>query len=323
MIAMKPMVLINYKSDNFPEDVTDKLRSLADVVRVSGDYSDQLRDATVLLAAGENVNEDFLKKAPKLRLVSRFGVGYDSVDVDACTRYSVYVCHTPDVLSDAVADLTWALILGWMRRIPEADRYTREEWWKKQRGFPFGWDIGGKTLGLLGLGRIGVEVAKRGDGFGVKMIYYDVTRRQDIEAKYGIAYVPFEELLKTADIISVHVPLIPSTKGILSTKQFQTMKKTAIVINTSRGPVIDQKALTEALKAKVIAGAALDVFEVEPAPLTEELLKLENVIVTPHMASATWETRRKMAERCAESIKAFLEGKKPPFTVPEQKNVTF
>ncbi len=276
-----------------------------------------------LLAGGDRVNEDFLAKAPKLKLVARFGVGYDTVDVDACTRHGVYVCHTPDVLSDAVADLTWALILGWMRRIPEADRYTREEWGKKQKGFPFGWDMEGKTLGFLGLGRIGVEAAKRGKGFGVKMIYYDVVRRQDIEAQYGITYVSFEELLKTSDILSVHVPLLPTTKGILSAKQFEMMKTTAIVVNTSRGPVIDQKALTEALKAKRIAGAALDVFEVEPDPLTEELLKMENVIVTPHMASATWETRRKMAESCAESIKAFLEGKRPPFTVPEQKNVTF
>lgn len=323
MTAMKPKVLVSYKGDNFPEDVADKLRPLADVVRVSGDYSEQLKEATVLLAAGERVNDEFLAKAPKLKLVSRFGVGYDAVDVDACTRHRVYVCHTPDVLSDAVADLTWAFILGWMRHIPEADGYTRTEWGKRQKGFPFGWDIGGKTLGFLGLGRIGTEVAKRGRGFSVKMIYYDVVRRPDIEAQYGITYVTFEELLKTSDIITVHVPLIPSTKGILSTKQFQMMKRSALVVNTSRGPVIDQKALTEALKAKLIAGACLDVFEVEPIPLGEELLKMENVIVAPHMASATWETRRKMAERCAESIKAYLEGKRPPFTVPEQKNVTF
>jgi glyoxylate reductase len=320
---MKQKILVSYKADNFPEDIADRLSPLAEVLRVSGDYSDQLKDATVLLAAGEKVNDEFLAKTPKLKLVSRFGVGYDAVDVDACTRHGVYVCHTPDVLSDAVADLTWAFILGWMRRIPEADKYAREEWGKKQKGFPFGWDIGGKTLGFLGLGRIGTEAVKRGKGFGVNMIYYDVVRRQDIETQYGITYVLFEELLKTSDIISVHVPLLPSTKGILSTKQFQMMKRSAIVVNTSRGPVIDQTALTEALKGKLIAGACLDVFEVEPAPLTEELFKMENVIVAPHMASATWETRRKMAERCAESIKAFLEGKRPPFTVPEQKNVTF
>jgi len=320
---MKPKVLVSYREDNFPEEVADKLRPLAEVIRVTGDYSEQLREAEVLLASGEKVNDDFLRKAPKLKLVSRFGVGYDAVDVDACTRKGIYVCHTPDVLSGAVADLTWAFILGWMRRIPEADDYTRTEWGKKQKGFPFGWDMQDKTLGLLGFGRIGAEVAKRGKGFGVKMIYYDVVRRQDLEAQYGITYVTFEELLKTSDIISVHVPLIPSTKGILSTPQFKAMKKTAIVVNTSRGPVIDQKALTEALKEKTIAGACLDVFEVEPAPLTEELFKLDNVIVAPHMASGTWETRRKMAERCAESIKAYLEGNRPPFIVPEQKNVNF
>jgi glyoxylate reductase len=320
---MKPKVLVSYKEDNFPEDITDRLRPLAEVTRVSGDYAELLKEATVLLAAGERVNEYFLKKAPKLKLVSRFGVGYDAVDVDACTRRGVYVCHTPDVLSGAVADLTWAFILGWMRRIPEADEYARNEWGKKQKGFPFGWDMEGKTLGLLGFGRIGAEVAKRGRGFGVKMNYYDVIRRQDLEAQYGITYVPFEELIRTSDILSVHVPLIPSTKGILSTAQFKMMKRNAIVVNTSRGPVIDQKALTDALRNKTIAGACLDVFEVEPAPLTEELFKMPNVIVAPHMASGTYETRRKMAERCAESIKAYLEGKRPPFTVPEQKNVTF
>jgi glyoxylate reductase len=322
-VDMKPKVLVSYNSDNFPEDVADRLRPLADVVRVSGDYTEQMKDAVVLLAAGERVNDEYLKKAPKLKLVSRFGVGYDAVDVDACTKRGVYVCHTPDVLSEAVADLTWAFILGWMRRIPEADTYTRTEWGLRQRDFPFGWDMNGKTLGLLGFGRIGAEVAKRGKGFGVKMIYSDVVRRQDLEAQYDITYVPFEELLKTSDIISVHVPLLTSTRGILSTKQFKMMKLTAIIVNTSRGPVIDQKALTEALKAKTIAGACLDVFEKEPIPLGEELLAMENVIIAPHMASATWETRRKMAERCAESIKAYLEGKRPPFTVPEQKNVNF
>jgi len=320
---MKPKVLISANADNFPEDVIDRFRPLAEVVRVRGDYPDQLKDAVVLMAGGERVNDEFLRKAPKLRLVSRFGVGYDAVDVEACTRRGVYVCHTPDVLNDAVADLTWALILGWMRRVPEADRFTREEWGKKQRDFPFGWDIGGKTLGFLGLGRIGGEAAKRGKGFGIKMIYYDVVRRQDLEELYGITYVSFQELLKTSDIISVHVPLLPTTRGILSAPQFAAMKRSAIVINTSRGPVIDQKALTEALKSKVIAGAALDVFEVEPIPLDEELLRLPNVVLAPHIASATWETRRKMAERCAESIKALLEGKRPSFTVPEQKNVTF
>ncbi len=320
---MKPKVLVSCGKLNFPEDVADKLRPLADVKYVQGDYAKELSEAVSIVAGSDVVNDEYLKGAPKLRVIARFGVGYDTVDVDACTRHKVYVCHTPDVLSEAVADLTWALILGWMRKITEADAYTREEWGKKMKGFPFGWDISGKTLGFLGLGRIGGEVAKRGFGFGVKMIYSDIVRREDLEKAYDIRYVSQEELLRTCDILSVHVPLLPSTKGILGKKQFEAMKPNALVVNTSRGPVIDQKALTEALKSKKIAGAALDVFEVEPVPLGEELLKLENVLLTPHIASATWETRRRMAERCAESVKASLEGNRPPFTVPEQKNVYF
>jgi glyoxylate reductase len=320
---MLPKILVTCGKLNFPEDIGEKLRPLAEIIYVQGDYKKELKEARAIIASSDVVNDKYLEAAPNLGIVARFGVGYDTVDVDACTRHRVWVCHTPDVLSEAVAELTLALIFAWMRHIPEADRYTREEWGKKLRGFPFGWDISGKTLGFLGLGRIGVEVAKRAKGFGVKMIYYDVVRRQEVEAQYGIAFVTFEELLRTSDILSVHVPLIPSTKGILSRKQFEMMKPSALLVNTSRGPVIDQRALTEALKGRRIAGAALDVFEVEPAPLTEEILKLENVVVTPHIASATWETRHRMAERCAESIKAFLEGEKPPFTVPEQNNASF
>jgi glyoxylate reductase len=320
---LKLKVLVSCGKLNFPNEVAEELRSLADVVYVSGDYMQELFEAVAIVAGGDLVNEEYLKRAPKLRVIARFGVGYDTVNVEDCTKRRVYVCHTPDVLSEAVADLTWALILGWMRRIPEADRFTREEWGSRQKIFPFGWDISGKTLGFLGLGRIGAEAAKRGVGFGVKMIYSDVVRRIDLENTYGLRFVSQEELLKTSDILSIHVPLLPSTHGMVGKSQFEMMKPTALVVNTSRGPVIDQKALTEALKEKKIAGAALDVFEVEPTPLGDELLRLENTLVTPHIASATWETRKRMAERCAESVKAFLEGKKPPFTVPEQKNVSF
>jgi len=271
----------------------------------------------------EAVNDAYLAKAPKLKVVARFGVGYDTVDVEACTRRKVYVTYTPDVLSAAVADITWALILGFMRRIPEADRFTREEWGKRARGFPFGWDISGKTLGFLGLGRIGREAAKRAQGFDVRMIYRDIVPKPELERLYGVKPVGFEELLRTSDILSIHVPLLPSTRHIIGRKELAMMKPTAIIINTSRGPVIDQDALTEALKTRRIAGAALDVFEEEPIPLTHPLLKLDNLVVTPHIASATRETRRRMAERCAESVRALLEGKRPPFMVPEQGNISF
>jgi len=320
---LKSKVLVSTGKLNFPEDLAESLRPLADVAYVQGDYTEQLREATAAVVSMEAVNDAYLAKAPKLKVVSRFGVGYDTVDVEACTRRKVYVTYTPDVLSAAVADITWALILGFMRRIPEADRFTREEWGKRARGFPFGWDISGKTLGFLGLGRIGREAAKRAQGFDVKVIYRDIVPKPDLEKLYGVKPVGFEELLRTSDILSIHVPLLPSTRHIIGRKELVMMKTTAIIINTSRGPVIDQDALTDALKTRRIAGAALDVFEEEPIPLTHPLLKLDNLVVTPHIASATWETRRRMAERCAESVRALLEGRRPPFTVPEQGNVSF
>lgn len=320
---MKPKVLVSTGKLNFPEDLAESLRPLADVAYVQGDYAEQLREATAVVVSMEAVNDAYLAKAPKLKVVARFGVGYDTVDVEACTRRKVYVTYTPDVLSAAVADITWALILGFMRRIPEADRFTREEWGKRARGFPFGWDISGKTLGFLGLGRIGREAAKRAQGFDVRMIYRDIVPKPELERLYGVKPVGFEELLRTSDILSIHVPLLPSTRHIIGRKELAMMKPTAIIINTSRGPVIDQDALTEALKTRRIAGAALDVFEEEPISLTHPLLKLDNLVLTPHIASATRETRRRMAERCAESVRALLEGKRPPFMVPEQGNVSF
>jgi glyoxylate reductase len=320
---LKPKVLVSTGKLNFPEDLAESLRPLADVAYVQGDYAEQLREATAVVVSMEAVNDAYLAKAPKLKVVARFGVGYDTVDVEACTRRKVYVTYTPDVLSAAVADITWALILGFMRRIPEADRFTREEWGKRARGFPFGWDISGKTLGFLGLGRIGREAAKRAQGFDVRMIYRDIVPKPELERLYGVKPVGFEELLRTSDILSIHVPLLPSTRHIIGRKELAMMKPTAIIINTSRGPVIDQDALTEALKTRRIAGAALDVFEEEPISLTHPLLKLDNLVLTPHIASATRETRRRMAERCAESVRALLEGKRPPFMVPEQGNVSF
>jgi phosphoglycerate dehydrogenase-like enzyme len=320
---LKPKVLISVGKLNFPEDIAEKLREIADVEYVSGDYSSKLQETSAVLVSMEKVNDAYLSKAPKLGVVARFGVGYDTVDVSACTRRGVYVGYTPDVLSAAVADLTWALILGWMRRIAELDGYARTEWGKREKGYEFGWDLPGKTFGILGLGRIGTEAAKRGQGFDVEMIYNDIIRRRELEEKYGIEYVNADELFKRSDILSVHVPLLPSTRNMVNEDRFKMMKQTAILVNTSRGGVIDQAALVKALEKKQIAGAALDVFEEEPIPLNSELLKMRNVLVTPHCASATWETRRKMAERCAQNIRAYLEGKKPPFTVPEQESLTF
>jgi glyoxylate reductase len=276
-----------------------------------------------MIVGGATINAEFLDQAPKLKLAARFGVGYDGVDVDECTKRKVYAAHTPGVLSGGVADHTWALILGFMRHIPRADTYVRTGWEKREKYIPFGWELEGKVLGFLGLGRIGAEVLKRSQGFDTINQYYDVVRNKELEEQYGVKYVGFEELLKTSDIITIHVPLLPSTKHILGEKEFSMMKKTAIVINTSRGPVIDEKAMTKALVEGTIKGAAIDVFEQEPTPLNNPLLELDNVVFTPHSGSATWETRRKMAQCNIDNILAYLKGDKPPNVVPEQRDYTF
>jgi lactate dehydrogenase-like 2-hydroxyacid dehydrogenase len=320
---MKPLVLISTDTLNVPEEASAALKPKAEVVYVKAPYDELLQEAKALLMGGEKVDKELLSRAPKLGIAARFGVGYDNVDVEACTRRKVYVTHTPDVLSGAVADHTWALILGFMRRIPEADRNVREHWAAMDRRLPFGWDMKGKTLGILGLGRIGTEVLKRAQGFGLDLAYHDVVRRWELEKMYGVRYMGFDELLGASDILSIHVPLLPSTRGIIGDEALSKMKTSAIMVNTSRGQVVDEKALYMALKEGRIRGAALDVFMEEPTPLDNPLLTLDNVVVTPHCASATWETRLGMAEMALGNIKAFLEGRRPPNVVPEQRDVSF
>ena len=322
-IAMKPKVLITPDTKNVPTDVSDTLKGLAEVEYVTGKYDDKLKEATAVLVGTGKINAEYLDKAPNLKLVARFGVGYDSVDVDECTRRGILVTHTPDVLSSGVADHTWALILGFNRHIPLTDTFTKTKWAKREGYIPFGWDTEGKTLGILGLGRIGLEVLKRSQGFPVKTIYNDIVRRKDLETKYGVEYVSFDMLLEQSDILTIHVSLQESSRGIIDKKALGKMKPTALIVNTSRGPVIDEKALIKALQEKKIMGAALDVFEKEPTPLDNPLLGLDNVVLSPHCASATWETRRKMAVRSVGNVKTYLEGKRPPHVVPEQRNVTF
>ncbi len=315
-------VLVGAGKINFPEDLADGLRDLAEVVYESPReeaYIDELKEADALIAGMEKVDDAFLAKAPRLGIVARFGVGYDSVNVEACTKRGIHVTHTPGVLSGAVADLTWGLILSQMRGIVESDGHVREGWAKRTRRLPLGADTEGKTLGVLGMGRIGVEVAKRAQGFDLDVVYSDVYRREDLEESMGIRYVEFDELLKGSDIVTIHVPLIPSTRHLIGAREFELMKENAIIINTSRGPVIDQAALVEALKKGQIGGAALDVFEEEPLPAGDELAGLGNTVLTSHIGSATVETRRKMAEVCAVNVRAFLEGETPPNLVPEQR----
>lgn len=249
----------------------------------------------------------------QLKIIANYAVGFDNIDLKEAKARKIMVTNTPGVLTETVAEHTIALLFAVVRRIVEADKFTRAGRYQGWEPMLFlGSDVAGKTLGIVGLGRIGGAIAKRmSQGFGLKIIYYDVFRNKKAEKELGIKYVPFKRLLKTADFISLHVPLLPQTHHLIGQKELKAMKKTAYLINTSRGPVIDEKALVRALKNRWIRGAALDVFEFEPK-LAPGLAKLDNVVLTPHIASATEETRNKMAELAAKNIVAALSGKKPP-----------
>ena len=282
-----------------------------------------LKEAEAMIVWGIT-GEELLSKAPKLRIVSRIGVGYDSIDVDACNRYGVYATITPGVVSNAVAELTIGLMLGLSRKIKVCDEFVRTKWAKSDMAMlPMGTDLAGKTLGIIGLGRIGYEVAARAKAFKMNLIYYDKYRNKKAEKKLGIRYVDFEDLLKTSDFVTIHVPLTKETMHMIGEKELKLMKKTAYLINTSRGSVIDEKALCKALDEGWIAGAGLDVFEIEPLPLGGPLIKTENTVLTPHVGTATYETRHLMAISVADSIREVLSGKVPINVVPEQRGKVF
>ena len=320
---MRPKVLINPDTKNIPKDVSDALKEYADVEYVRRPYDDKLEGVVAILVGTEPINAEFLDKAPDLKLVARFGVGYDSVDVEECTRRGIMATHTPEVLSSGVADHTWALILGYYKHIPYANSHVRTRWAKREGSVPFGWDTEGKTLGILGLGRIGLEVLKRSAGFPMKVIYHDLVRKDNLEEKYGVEYVSFDELLEKSDILTIHVDLNPSSRGIIGPEELEKMKTSSLIVNTSRGPVINESALVDALRDGKIAGAALDVFEKEPTPLDNTLLSMPNVLATPHIASASWETRKKMAIRSTGNVLSYLKGERPPHIVREQRDVEF
>lgn len=268
----------------------------------------------ILSVLTEKIDAEVMETAGKqLKIVANYAVGYDNIDLAEAKKRNILVTNTPGVLTEAVAEHTIALLFAVAERIVEADRYTRAGKYKAWGPKLFlGADIKSKILGIIGLGRIGTEVARRmQNGFDLKIIYYDVQRNKELERKYGMEYRELDDLLKEADFISLHTALTDETKHLISAERLKLIKPTAYLINTSRGPIIDEKALIKALKGKEIAGAALDVYENEPE-LTPGLTKLENVVLTPHIASATKETRDKMSEMAANNIIAALEGQTPP-----------
>ncbi len=266
--------------------------------------------------------------APRLRIISQYAVGYDNIDVECATKHGVYVTNTPGVLTEAVADFTWALILAVARRIVEADKFVREgEWYRKGTGWHpmmlLGLEVHGLTLGIIGMGRIGRAVAKRAVGFDMRILYTDKYRLSpEMEEKFNAKHVDMDTLLRESDIVSIHTPLTPETYHLIGEEELKKMKRTAILINTARGKVIDTNALVKALEEGWIAGAGLDVFEEEPLPPGHPLTKFDNVVLAPHLGSATWKTRTAMAMLVADNLIAFYKGEKPPTLVnPEVMKV--
>ena len=270
------------------------------------------KDGLVCLLT-EKVDEELLGRAPKLRIAATVSVGYDNIDVAACTRHKVAATNTPGVLDDTTADFAWTLLMAIARRLLEGDAWMRSGTWP---GWDLdqlvGGDVWGKTLGVLGFGRIGRGVARRASGFNMRVLYSDAVRApEDVERELRAEFVDRDRLFRESDFISLHVPLLPDTRHLISRDNLEKMRRTAFLVNTSRGPVVDEAALAEALENKKIAGAALDVYEHEPL-VNPVLLGRRDVILTPHIASASLDTRTKMAVMAVDNVVALFEGRRPP-----------
>jgi glyoxylate reductase len=260
----------------------------------------------------EKVNEELLKAAPKLRIAANVAVGFDNIDVAACTKRGVAATNTPGVLDETTADFAWTLMMAVARRLGEAEALARSGNWKNwDLDQLVGTDVWGKTLGIVGFGRIGRAVARRASGFRMRVIYTDAVRTpEEVERELKAEFREMDALLAESDFVSLHVPLLPDTRGLFNAPKFHRMKPTAFLINTSRGPVVDEAALVAALEDGEIAGAGLDVYENEP--LIHPGLKRSNVVLAPHVASASLETRTKMACIAAENVVTLFAGKGPP-----------
>ncbi|HET7056162.1 MAG TPA: D-glycerate dehydrogenase [Thermomicrobiales bacterium] len=264
----------------------------------------------------DQIDGALLDRVPSLRVVSNFAVGYDNIDVAAGTERGVLVCNTPGVLTEATADFTWALLLAAARRIPESVDYVHEGRW--QTWGPtllLGQDVSGATLGVVGLGRIGKEVALRAGGFGMRVLAYDPVPDEVFAKEHGVAYVPLDDLLDESDFVTLHVALTPETEHLIGTPELARMKPTAVLVNASRGPVVDTEALVAALEDGEIFAAALDVTDPEPLPADHPLVSMPNCIVVPHTASATVQARDRMARLAADNLLAGLRGERPPASV--------
>jgi lactate dehydrogenase-like 2-hydroxyacid dehydrogenase len=275
--------------------------------------ADAMREVDAVMPCGLRVGKEAIDGASKLRVVANIGAGYDNIDVDACTRRRILVTNTPDVLTESTADLAFALMLAVARRVVEGDRFVRQQDWPHwQWNFLWGSEMNGKTLGLYGFGRIGQAMARRGRGFSMRILYHSRNRAPaKIEKELAAQWVDRETLMRESDFLSLHVPLTAETRHAVSRREFLLMKPTAFVINTARGPIMDEEALVKALQAGKLAGAGLDVYEHEPK-VHPALISMKNLVLVPHIGSATAETRLHMAFLAAVNLVAALDGRRPP-----------
>jgi glyoxylate reductase len=320
---MKPKVLITRKilteALDYLQEHTDSEIGLSDRNLTKREIIEKIGDKEGLLSLlVDTIDKEVLDSAQSLKIIANCAVGYNNIDIQEAKKRGILVTNTPGVLTETTADLTWALILAVARRIPEAERFTRE---KKFKGWELdlflGKEVTGKRLGIIGMGRIGQAVALRAQAFNMEIVYTDPHRLSSLdEKKIKAVYLPLEELLSTADIITIHAALTPQTFHLLSRKKLRLINKEAILINASRGPLVDETALAEALEKGLIWGAGLDVYEREPE-IEEKLISLNNVVLLPHIGSASYETRLKMATIAARNLVQGLRGEKPDNLVIE------
>jgi len=317
---MKPIVTV---TNVFPQVALDKLSSECDLkINRTSLTKEELKQKVsgsdaVISYLTDRIDQDIIDRGTKLKIIANYGAGFNNIDVTYASERGIWVTNTPNVLHETTADLTWAMILGAARRIVSADRYTREGKFQGWGAKLFlGGDVHEKTLGIIGLGEIGRSVARRALGFNMRTLYHQRNRLpKEEEKKLNVEYATFEKILRESDFLTLHVPLTEETEYMIGNDEIALMKKTAYLIHTARGKIIDDYALVAALREGRLAGAALDVYEAEPE-LTEGMRELDNLMILPHIGSASFETRDKMALLVADNILDALEGKTPRSLVP-------